>query len=123
MTTGFQGDQQSVAAFEGALAAILDYSGALDNLIGTSGMGISAFLSSYISVALTNMIGARIIKNHPGSNKVDLIRPFHPALYSAILAIIFNALLGSRIQNPKILSASATFIGTYAKEMNYDPTS
>lgn len=123
MSSGFQGTQKEVAGFEGAVAAILDYTGALDNLIGSGGLGMSSFISSFLTVGLMDMIGRKIIKNNPGTNKVSLVHPLTAGIYSGVLAMIFNGILGSRIQNPKILSATGTFLGTYMAEKDYDPSS
>lgn len=113
----FTGDQKNVAGFEAGIAAILDYSGALDNLTGGGGVGMSAFASSLLTVFVVKVIGKNM--KPVGTNKI-YYTPLTAGIYSGVMAMIFNGVLGSRIQNPKLLSATGTFLGTYLAEKDAD---
>jgi hypothetical protein len=113
MTYGdtFDPTQKQLAGYEAGIAAIIDYTQVLDNIAG-GGMGMSAFLSAFLTVGVAHMIG-----KHAKNPSSDAFSALKAGLYSGVGDMILNGVLGSRIQNPRILGSLATLIGTYWAEM------
>jgi hypothetical protein len=95
--------------YAAVLAAILDYSAVLDRVGGDMGVGLNAALSS----ALTLMIANYYSKHHKGASGSKIYAPVKGAIFSGILATVMVRILGNNIQNPNLLGAVGTLVGTY----------
>ncbi len=95
------------AGMVAGVAAIVDYTGIVDRIIGGSGsMGMSAALASSATVFVMHMM----YKKKYSSAVFPVIGA---GIASGISEMILQAILGSRIQNPQILGAMGVFLGTY----------
>lgn len=100
----------TVDGYAAIIAAILDYTGMLDRVGGDMGMGMNAAASSFISLMLVN----HLAKNKHFNSKKNLYQPIQGAIWSGLAAVVLNKVLGNNIQNPRLLGALGTFLGTYS---------
>lgn len=107
---GYISNADSTAAI---VAAVIDYSGMLDRVAGNMGPAMNAALSSFATLMLWNIIADKKYGYDP-STSGKLFKPMAGAAYSGILAMLLNRILGNNIQNPNLLGALGTFLGTYA---------
>src|SRR4051812_10710670 len=99
------------------LAAVIDYSGMLDRVGGDMGVGMNAAFSSFISLLIWNQLYV-----HKYKNTSKIYQPMMGGIYSGIMAVLLNKVLGNNIQNPRLLGAIGTFVGTYGAADKDDPT-
>lgn len=107
---GYVTSADSTAAI---VAAVIDYSGVLDRVAGNMGPSMNAALSSFVTLMLWNIVAHEKYKYDP-STSGKLFKPATGAIYSGVLAMLLNRILGNNIQNPNLLGALGTFLGTYA---------
>lgn len=113
----FDPSQKQLAGYEAGIAAIVDYTGFLDNIVG-GGPGMSSFVSSFATVGLIHMIYKyKTSSDKPKDLTTLTFTSLKAGLLSAIGDVALNGVLGSRIQNPRVLGALGTFLGTYFAEM------
>ncbi len=105
--SGYVTSADSTAA---VVAAILDYSGVLDRVAGNMGPTMNAALSSALTLMIWNML-AKDKWHYKGTDKIW--KPLTGAAYSGVFAMILNRILGNNIQNPNLLGALGTFLGTH----------
>ena len=107
---GYVSSADSTAA---VVAAILDYSGVLDRVGGNMGLGMNAAASSFVTLMLWNILAKDKFGYKPPSGSGKLFKPVTGAVYSGLAAMILNRILGNNIQNPNLLGALGTLLGTY----------
>jgi energy-converting hydrogenase Eha subunit A len=99
------------------IAAIVDYTGIVDRLVGVQTPGLSAAVAAGASVFLVRMI---YLNKHSGAKKSEFASPIGAAISSGVLEAILNMVLGQRVQNQQMLGAIAVFLGTYMSQYKVD---
>lgn len=101
-----------------ALAAIVDYTGMLNNLLGgaNAGPGMSSFLAAAGTVFIVDMILKYKHHKGGGSDSLTIGPTLKAGIYSGGLSMVLNMVLQNRIQNQQVISALGTFLGTYWAE-------
>lgn len=106
--------------FAALLAAILDYTGVLENIgAGNMGTAMNAAISSALSLVVINMT----VKQKKATGTISHISPLTGAAYSGIFAMLLTRIMGNNIQNANLLGALGAFAGTYLAAEHDDKSS